>query len=1053
MPTGKLQSKRGDGGDKPNVVDDPDGDGAPQVLRGDGGGGAIAPEVALPVRRGRRFTWAFGGAILCLVAALLLRSAPYPSWHWQGGQISELLKGIRGGHAEKYTLSVANCPGYALDPDSLRENRNGFTAQLNLAGPPCNAFGRDILNLTIQITYDTASRLHVNIFDKSAQQFILPSGFFEPPKSENLRTSAAAARGDSDLQFNYEHSPFAFWITRRSDPGSNPIFDTRLTSLPSAPIPAFRSGKGKSDPSLVFDGFPLVFEDRYLQLTSALPLDTNIYGLGEVLASSGFRRDVLNGTVQTMWNRDEADPLDENIYGSHPVYLEHRWVPSTNTFRSHGVFLSSAAGADIILASPPSSNQSLIQYRNIGGTLDLYFFSGPDPKSVIEQYGQVVGFPTRPPNWGFGFHLCRWGYTSLFETKEQVDAMRAANIPLEVMWNDLELYHDYRDFTVDPVKFSANEMRDFIRNLRTSGQHYIPIVHGYAALVANATDVYDPYTRGIELDVFIRNPDQSIYVGQVWPGHTVFPDWLAPNVQLWWKEALRNWTTLGVEFSGLWLDMNEPKSFCDGQCLPVNGRPISSPSIVLPGDPGNLVTEYPEGYNAAVSGPSGNITVNGSLTYGAGVQMSENNLNGDNDALFTRLTTSSSGTPYAIHNALGDLSLQTVATNATHYGGRTELEMHNLFGHLMSRAANLAVREMYPGKRQFLISRSTFAGSGTWTGHWLGDNWSKWSYLYHSIQGVLQFQLFQIPMVGADACGFGGNADEELCNRWMQLAAFTPFFRNHNIRGAIPQEPYRWDSVAHATRTATAVRYALLPYWYTLFANASLYGTPPVRALFFEFPQEPELLAVDRQFMLGSDILVTPVLTPNVTSVSGILPGRGQVIWRDWYSHAIVNQENPPSTGRNGSNTVVIDLDAPLGHIPVLVRSGAALLLHSQPGYTTHASAALPYALLASLSREGNAYGTALVDDGETETTQSRTLVFNAHDKTLEIYTSGEDLFEIVQPLGVITILGIDRAPKRVRMDGMVIPTRKWVFDFAVQRLVVSGLSIDLNGRCAISWG
>ena len=59
----------------------------------------------------------------------------------------------------------------------------------------------------------------------------------------------------------------------------------------------------------------------------------------------------------------------------------------------------------------------------------------------------------------------------------------------------------------------------------------------------------------------------------------------------------------------------------------------------------------------------------------------------------------------------------------------------------------------------------------------------------------------------------GGNADEELCNRWMQLAAFTPFFRNHNIRGAIPQEPYRWDSVAHATRTATAVRYALLPYW------------------------------------------------------------------------------------------------------------------------------------------------------------------------------------------------------------------------------------------------
>lgn len=93
--------------------------------------------------------------------------------------------------------------------------------------------------------------------------------------------------------------------------------------------------------------------------------------------------------------------------------------------------MPSAAGSDIIVASPPSSNQSLVQYRIIGGTLDLYFFSGPDPKSVIEQYGQVVGLPTRPPNWGFGFHLCRWGYASLSETKEQVDAMRAANIPLE----------------------------------------------------------------------------------------------------------------------------------------------------------------------------------------------------------------------------------------------------------------------------------------------------------------------------------------------------------------------------------------------------------------------------------------------------------------------------------------------------------------------------------------------------------------------------------------------------------------------------------------------
>ena len=129
------------------------------------------------------------------------------------------------------------------------------------------------------------------------------------------------------------------------------------------------------------------------------------------------------------------------------------------------------------------------------------------------------------------------------------------------------------------------------------------------------------------------------------------------------------------------------------------------------------------------------------------------------------------------------------------------------------KATHKALQAIQPGKRPFIISRSTFASSGKWTGHWLGDNYSKWQYMYFNIQGVLQFQIFQIPFVGADTCGFNDNTDEELCNRWMQLSAFMPFYRNHNIKGAISQEPYRWDSVANASRTAITQRYTLLPYW------------------------------------------------------------------------------------------------------------------------------------------------------------------------------------------------------------------------------------------------
>jgi alpha-glucosidase (family GH31 glycosyl hydrolase) len=70
-------------------------------------------------------------------------------------------------------------------------------------------------------------------------------------------------------------------------------------------------------------------------------------------------------------------------------------------------------------------------------------------------------------------------------------------------------------------------------------------------------------------DVFIRNPDSSEHIGQVWPGYTVFPDFFAKNAQQYWTEALQNWSRLGIRFSGIWLDMNEAASFCEGSwCVP-----------------------------------------------------------------------------------------------------------------------------------------------------------------------------------------------------------------------------------------------------------------------------------------------------------------------------------------------------------------------------------------------------------------------------------------------------------------------------------------------------
>ncbi|KAJ7236328.1 glycosyl hydrolases family 31-domain-containing protein [Mycena rebaudengoi] len=915
------------------------------------------------------------------------------------------------------SFNVSTCPGYSLH--SLTETRGGLTARLNLAGPACNAVGIDVIDLTIEVKYETETRLHVNIFDTTNSQFTIPETVVTRSQASDSNTAAK-----SDLVFNYDPSPFAFWITRRSAPHGMPLFDTRSSSLPRTPIPPAMA----VDTSTGLDGFPLVFENQYIQLASALPLGANVYGLGEVIASSGIRRDVGTdggvGTIQTNWARDIQDPINEN--------MQHRFNSTTVTSQSHGVFLLNANGADILLLTPPSSNVSLIEYRLLGGTLDLYFLSGPSPLAVMEQYAEVVGTPTWQPYWGFGFHLCRWGYASVNETKDVVARMRAAEIPLEVMWNDIDLYHAFRDFTTDPEKFPADEIREFIRELVL-----IPIVDAAIGKTTNSTDFYDPYSKGAELDVFIKNPDGTEYIGQVWPGYTVFPDWFAPQALGWWTEALKNWSASGVEFSGIWLDMNEASSFCDGSCG--TGIDISNTSMpfLLPGEPGNPITDYPEGYNSTISGPSGNITVNGTLTYGATAHsLSRLSRRGVGAGHQTGVDLNTP--PYAIHNGSGRLSNHTLAPNASHAGGYAELDVHNLWGLMEAATTHKALKAVLPGQRPFIISRSAFASSGKWAGHWLGDNYSKWEYMYLSIQGILQHQMFQIPFVGTDTCGFQGNTDEELCNRWMQLSAFAPFYRNHNQRGAMSQEPYVWDSVANASRTAIAVRYAMLPYWYSLFANASMHGTPPVRALFWEFPEEPELFSIDRQFMIGRDILVTPVLTPNVSSVDAIFPGRKKTVWRDWYTHNVLNAT------ADGNTT----LAAPLGHINVHIRDGAAILLHQTPAYTVQETRQGPFSLLVTQSADGHAFGITYLDDGVSDPPgPSTTVTIRSSKSTVTI--SAEGAFHITQKLAEVTILGVVHKPNELFLGG-----ERKTFNYAgpQQKLVVSKLALDLNRRTTIEW-
>lgn len=123
-------------------------------------------------------------------------------------------------------------------------------------------------------------------------------------------------------------------------------------------------------------------------------------------------------------------------------------------------------------------------------------------------------------------------------------------------------------------------------------------------------------------------------------------------------------------------------------------------------------------------------------------------------------------------------------------------------------------------------------------------------------------QMFGLPMAGADICGFNGNTDEEMCSRWTQLGSFYPFSRNHNSIHSIPQEPWSFNSSQHIDicRESLEVRYLLIPYFYTLFSEAHMFGAPVWQALSWQFPSDSNTWNIDEQFLVGDSILVSPVL-------------------------------------------------------------------------------------------------------------------------------------------------------------------------------------------------
>lgn len=162
------------------------------------------------------------------------------------------------------------------------------------------------------------------------------------------------------------------------------------------------------------------------------------------------------------------------------------------------------------------------------------------------------------------------------------------------------------------------------------------------------------------------------------------------------------------------------------------------------------------------------------------------------------------------------------------------------------------------------------------------------------------------------------------------------------------------------------------------------------------------------------------------------------MIWRDWYSHEVVNTTSGQPT----------TLSAPLGHINVHIRDGSVLLLHSAPAYTIEETRQGPYSLLISLSSDLQAFGSAYIDDGDSYPPgPHKTLTFTCVKGELRLNSHGA--FDIAQKLRDITVLGVPTRPRSVTLGNKTVSG--WTYDNALNRLIIQ-VDLNLNKQATLRW-
>lgn len=275
--------------------------------------------------------------------------------------------------------------------------------------------------------------------------------------------------------------------------------------------------------------------------------DEKFIGLGEKTGHLNRR-----GSSYVNWNTDasEHDLKTDPLYKTFPFFI------GLHSGLTYGLFLDNTHKSYFDFGA--TTDEQMSWFGADGGDMNYYFFGAQSVAKILEDYTWLTGRMEMPPLWSLGYQQCRWSYMLAEEVLDVAETFRNKQIPIDVMYCDIDYMDKYKIFTWDPETFPhPKRMMD---KLKAMNFHLVTIVDPGIKVEKG----YKQYDEGVKKNYFATYPDGEKYIANVWPGRCHFPDFFREDVRQWWGKSFTALTEPGVD--GFWNDMNEPAAW--GQNIP-----------------------------------------------------------------------------------------------------------------------------------------------------------------------------------------------------------------------------------------------------------------------------------------------------------------------------------------------------------------------------------------------------------------------------------------------------------------------------------------------------